>query len=63
MAPAVVHPHVGEHVHLGWTAYGSRWWGTAINPDATLLLLTPAGTLAGAAAGGYGRGDSAGTSW
>ena len=28
-----------EHVHLGWTMYGSRWWGTAVNPEAKLLLL------------------------
>ena len=30
---------VREHVHLGWTMYGSRWWGTAVNPEAKLLLL------------------------
>ncbi len=28
-----------EHVHLGWTLYGSRWWGTDVNPEAKLLLL------------------------
>lgn len=28
-----------EHVHLGWTTYGSRWWGTGVNPEAKLLLL------------------------
>ncbi|MDN5798026.1 MAG: GNAT family N-acetyltransferase [Intrasporangium sp.] len=28
-----------EHAHLGWTMYGSRWWGTAVNPEAKLLLL------------------------
>lgn len=28
-----------EHVHLGWTMYGSRWWGTQVNPEAKLLLL------------------------
>ena len=28
-----------EHVHLGWTIYGSRWWGTQVNPEAKLLLL------------------------
>ncbi len=22
-----------EQAHLGWTMYGSRWWGTAVNPD------------------------------
>ena len=31
-----------EHVHLGWTFYGPRWWGTAVNPEAKLLLLTHA---------------------
>ncbi len=28
-----------ERVHLGWTAYGPRWWGTAVNPACKLLLL------------------------
>lgn len=28
-----------ERVHLGWTAYGPRWWGTAVNPAAKLALL------------------------
>jgi RimJ/RimL family protein N-acetyltransferase len=28
-----------EGVHLGWTMYGSRWWGTEVNPEAKLLLL------------------------
>lgn len=28
-----------EHVHLGWTMYGSRWWGTRVNPESKLLLL------------------------
>jgi RimJ/RimL family protein N-acetyltransferase len=28
-----------EHVHLGWTMYGSRWWGTEVNPECKLLLL------------------------
>jgi RimJ/RimL family protein N-acetyltransferase len=28
-----------EGVHLGWTAYGPRWWGTAINPATKLALL------------------------
>lgn len=28
-----------ERVHLGWTAYGPRWWGTAVNAEAKLLLL------------------------
>ena len=33
---------VREHVHLGWTMYGSRWWGTQVNPECKLLLLTHA---------------------
>ena len=33
---------VNERVHLGWTAYGPRWWGTAVNPECKLLLLTHA---------------------
>ena len=28
-----------ERVHLGWTMYGSRWWGTAGQPRGKLLLL------------------------
>lgn len=28
-----------ERIHLGSTLYGSRWWGTAVNPEAKLLLL------------------------
>lgn len=31
-----------EHVHLGWTMYGSRWWGTQVNPECKLLMLTHA---------------------
>lgn len=31
-----------EHVHLGWTMYGSRWWGTVVNPEAKFLLLAHA---------------------
>ena len=31
---------VHEHVHLGSTLYGPRWWGTEVNPEAKLLLLT-----------------------
>jgi len=27
-------------VHLGATLYGRRWWGTAVNPESKLLLLT-----------------------
>jgi RimJ/RimL family protein N-acetyltransferase len=28
-----------ESIHLGSTLYGSRWWGTQVNPDSKLLLL------------------------
>jgi N-acetyltransferase len=28
-----------ESIHLGWTLYGSTWWGTPVNPEAKLLLL------------------------
>jgi RimJ/RimL family protein N-acetyltransferase len=28
-----------ERVHLGWTAYGPAWWGTAVNAECKLLLL------------------------
>jgi RimJ/RimL family protein N-acetyltransferase len=31
-----------EHVHLGWTMYGSRWWGSTVNPETKLLLLAHA---------------------
>ncbi len=31
-----------QHVHLGWTMYGSRWWGTIVNPETKLLMLTHA---------------------
>src|SRR6478609_10501946 len=30
---------VNERVHLGWTLYASRWWGTKVNPECKLLLL------------------------
>jgi len=30
----------GESAHIGWTAYDPRVWGTAVNPEAKLLLLT-----------------------
>lgn len=30
---------VNERIHLGWTMYGSRWWGTQVNPECKLLLL------------------------
>ncbi|GAA2480451.1 GNAT family protein [Terrabacter carboxydivorans] len=33
---------VRQHVHLGWTMYGSRWWGTQVNPEAKFLLLAHA---------------------
>ncbi|TFV76893.1 N-acetyltransferase [Blastococcus sp. CT_GayMR19] len=33
---------VHEHIHLGSTLYGRRWWGTQVNPEAKLLLLTHA---------------------
>ncbi|WP_394553393.1 GNAT family N-acetyltransferase [Agromyces sp. MMS24-JH15] len=28
-----------EGAHIGWTAYDPRVWGTAVNPEAKLLLL------------------------
>ncbi|CAN5146790.1 GNAT family protein [soil metagenome] len=28
-----------EHAHIGWTAYSPSVWGTAVNPEAKLLLL------------------------
>jgi N-acetyltransferase len=28
-----------ERIHLGWTMYGSRWWGSEVNPECKLLLL------------------------
>jgi N-acetyltransferase len=28
-----------EAAHIGWTAYDPRVWGTAVNPEAKLLLL------------------------
>ena len=31
---------VNESIHLGSTLYGRRWWGTAVNPEAKLLLLS-----------------------
>jgi N-acetyltransferase len=30
---------VNERAHVGWTAYGPRWWGTDVNPECKLLLL------------------------
>jgi RimJ/RimL family protein N-acetyltransferase len=38
-----------ERIHLGWTLYGSRWWGTQVNPECKLLLLGHAFDL------GFGR--------
>lgn len=38
-----------ERIHLGWTMYGSRWWGTQVNPECKLLLLGHAFDL------GFGR--------
>ena len=29
-----------ESIHLGSTLYGSRWWGSQVNPEAKLLLLS-----------------------
>lgn len=31
-----------EHAHIGWTAYAPKVWGTTVNPEAKLLLLTEA---------------------
>ena len=31
---------VDESIHLGSTLYGRRWWGTTVNPEAKLLLLS-----------------------
>jgi RimJ/RimL family protein N-acetyltransferase len=28
-----------ESIHLGWTLFGSRWWGTQVNPESKLLLM------------------------
>ena len=30
---------VNERVHLGWTAYGPPWWGSAVNPACKLAML------------------------
>lgn len=29
-----------ESIHLGGTLFGSRWWGTPVNPESKLLLLS-----------------------
>src|SRR5690242_7567950 len=31
-----------EHAHIGWSAYSPAVWGTAVNPEAKLLLLSEA---------------------
>ncbi len=31
-----------ERTHIGWTAFDPRVWGTAVNPEAKLLMLTEA---------------------
>lgn len=31
-----------EHAHIGWTAWNPRVWGTAVNPEAKLLMLDEA---------------------
>ncbi|MBB1510471.1 GNAT family N-acetyltransferase [Tessaracoccus sp. MC1756] len=31
-----------EAVHLGWTVYGRRWWGTLVNAETKYLLLREA---------------------
>ena len=31
---------VNESAHIGWTAYDPRVWGTVVNPEAKLLLLS-----------------------
>ena len=28
-----------ERIHIGSTLYGSRWWGTQVNPESKLLLM------------------------
>ena len=30
---------VNERTHIGWTAYGPRWWATVVNAECKLLLL------------------------
>src|SRR4051812_17296411 len=39
--PSLAEAHLfNESIHLGATLYGSRWWGTPVNPEAKLLLLS-----------------------
>jgi len=33
---------VDERIHLGWTGYAPALWGSGVNPDCKLLLLTHA---------------------
>lgn len=33
---------VREHAHIGWTAWSPGVWGTVVNPEAKLLMLTEA---------------------
>lgn len=34
-------PHVdNESIHVGSTLYGPRWWGTVVNPETKLLMLS-----------------------
>lgn len=38
---ALLEAHLrNESIHLGSTLYGRRWWGTQVNPEAKLLLLS-----------------------
>jgi RimJ/RimL family protein N-acetyltransferase len=38
---SLVEAHLGnESIHLGSTLYGSRWWGSRVNPEAKRLLLS-----------------------
>jgi RimJ/RimL family protein N-acetyltransferase len=38
---ALVEAHLAnQSIHLGSTLYGRRWWGTAVNAEAKLLLLS-----------------------
>lgn len=30
---------INESIHLGSTMYGSRWWGTVVNPECKFLLM------------------------
>lgn len=38
---SLLEAHLGnESIHLGSTLYGRRWWGTRVNPESKLLLMT-----------------------